>query len=115
MNARGFAYILALMCLVFVSTTALVWQKQHVRDSVQVTHAWAGILADQAALSGIEYSLALAKQGKLPSKSLVIPVPGGSCNLSFTRKSGILTIRAESQILNGGRVEKAARVVSVQI
>jgi len=104
-----------MMCLVFVSTTALVWQKQQVEDSVHVTRAWTGVLADQAALSGIEYSLALAKHGRLPSKSLVIRVPGGSCRLSFSRKPGMLTIRAESRVLHGGRVEKAVRLHSVQI
>lgn len=99
----GFSYVLALFCLFFVSMSALFWQQQLMHGSVEINNAWSQMLAEQVAMSGIEYGIALAAHGNTPAKATIIQVPEGTCRLTFTRLKGSVQIKSEGMVKRQGR------------
>lgn len=112
MNQRGVAYYMALFVLLVVSTAAFLWQQEIQSYPAAVLNTWSGVVADQAALSGIEYATVMLQSGKEPHGTQTIPVPGGICKLTFDHKQDRWTIRSEAHVKAGRGDQTAVYVMS---
>ncbi len=109
MRRAGVAYLIALFCLLFVSSVAMLWQRQLAAQSTEISDAWTNLLAEQAAFSGIEYAKALLAGGRDPGRKIEISVPEGFSRFVITREAGVTKIFSEGFVRRQGKIIRVMR------
>jgi hypothetical protein len=103
MNERGSVYLIVLVLLLTVTTAAILWQKQYTEYTNYVSTSWARVRAEQNALSGLEYALAMLKEGGLPETPIDGRLTTGSFRVDWHRKGTMLMIESRGVTYYSGK------------